>query len=71
MTKVISISDEAYEELRKLKNRRSFSKTILDIVSKRSKEDIMDYAGTLSDKEGKEIKDKIYKERKMKSRRFK
>lgn len=71
MTKAISISDEAYEELRKLKNKRSFSKTILDIVSKKSKEDIMDFAGTLSDKEAEEMKKRTYKERKTKSGRFK
>ncbi len=70
MTKVISISDEAYNELAKMKNGFSFSKVIISIVNEKKKEDIMKYAGTWNNKEALKIKKEIMKERKVKSRRF-
>ena len=70
MTKVISISDDAYDALKKLKAQRSFSQVIIEIALEKSKRNIMEFAGTLSDKEGDEMKERIYEERKIKSRRF-
>ncbi len=70
MTKVISISDEAYMALKKLKAEKSFSEVIIEIVSEKARKGIMDFAGTLSNKEGAEMKKAIYSERKLKSRRF-
>jgi predicted CopG family antitoxin len=70
MTKVISISDEAYEKLKKLKNERSFSEVILELSIEKNKDSLMKFAGALSDKEAKKIKDKIYNERGITSKRF-
>ena len=70
MTKVISISDEAYNTLKKIKASKSFSEIIIEITKKKSEKDIMKYAGILSDEEGEKILNKIYSERKIKSRRF-
>ena len=71
MTKVISISDEAYNTLKKIKASKSFSEIIIEITKKKSEKDIMKYAGMLSDEEGEKIKKEIYSDRKeLKSRRF-
>jgi len=69
MTKIISISDEAYEELKKLKNGMSFTEVIISIT-KEKKKDIMDFAGSWNNKEALRIKKEIMKERKIKSRRM-
>ena len=70
MTKIISISDEAYEELKRLKNRMSFTEIILDITKERKKESILDFAGAWKDIDTDKIKEEIYNERKLKSQRF-
>lgn len=69
MTKVISISDEAYERLKKLKEGMSFTEVIIEL-SECKKPDIMKFAGSLTDKEGKDVIAGILNERKIKSRRF-
>lgn len=71
MTRIISISDEAYNTLKRIKAQRSFSEIILAIAREKAKKDIMAFAGVLSDKEGEELKNRMYEERKLKSRRFK
>tara|TARA_Y100000034_G_scaffold68539_1_gene82708 strand:+ start:7027 stop:7242 length:216 start_codon:yes stop_codon:yes gene_type:complete len=71
MTKVISISDEAYEILRRLKANKSFSEIIIDITKEKGKDNLMKFAGAISNKEGEKIKKEIYEDRKMPSRRFK
>ena len=71
MTKVISISDNAYDALKKLKANRSFSEIIVEIAMEKAKRNVMEFAGTLSDKEGEEMKKRVYEERNLKSRRFK
>ena len=71
MTKVISISDDAYERLKKLKNERSFSEIIVKLSVEKSKDNLMKYAGGLTDEEDEKIEKKIYAERKLSSRRFK
>ena len=70
MTKVISISDDAYEKLKRLKNERSFSEIIVELSSKKNETDLMNFAGSISEKEADNIKKEIYTERKMPSRRF-
>ncbi len=70
MTKVISISDDAYYALKKLKARSSFSEIIVNLAIEKAKRNIMEFAGTLSGKEGEEMKERIYEERKLKSKRF-
>ena len=70
MTKIISISDEAYEELKRLKNRMSFTEIILDINKERKKESILDFAGAWKDIDTEKIKEEIYNERKLKPQRF-
>ncbi|MBI5331940.1 MAG: antitoxin VapB family protein [Candidatus Aenigmarchaeota archaeon] len=60
MTKVISISDEAYEKLAAIKDRNeSFSKAVVRLVSKSNKRSILEFAGKWSG----DIKeaDKIFK----------
>jgi predicted CopG family antitoxin len=70
MTKIISISDTAYEELKKIKNGNSFTEVILKLTNEKKKCSIMEFAGILSEKEGDEMLKKIYEERKIGSRRF-
>lgn len=71
MTKTISLSDEAYNELKKLKNGYSFSEVILEITKEKKKENIMKYAGTWDNKEALKIKKQLMEERKKaKSRRL-
>lgn len=70
MTKVISISDEAYDGLKKLKNGFSFSKIIITLVNEKKKDSIMEFAGSWNNKEALKIKKEIMEERKIKSRRF-
>jgi len=70
MTKVISISDEAYNILKKLKAEKSFSEIIIEIAKDLNANGLMEFAGILSDKEAEKMKKEIYKERKLKSRRF-
>ncbi len=69
MTKVISISDEAYLELSKRKANRSFTKVIIELTSQKKKP-LSEFAGLLTDKEAEKIKKTINEERKMPSRRF-
>lgn len=71
MTKVISISDNAYESLKKLKANRSFSEIIIEITKEKNANNIMKFAGLLSKEDAERIKKEIYKERKFSSRRFK
>ncbi len=70
MTKVISISDEAYEELKKIKNDMSFSKIIVSITREKKKTNLLKFAGILSDDKAKAIKEEIIRERKKISRRL-
>ncbi len=50
MTKVISISDEAYDYLKSIKDEKeSFSKIIKKLVPKSDKRDILKLAGSLKD----------------------
>ena len=60
MTKVISISDEAYEKLAAIKDmNESFSKAVVRLVSKSNKKSILEFAGSWSG-DTKEA-DKIFK----------
>ncbi len=71
MTKIVSLSDEAYEKLKKMKNERSFSEIIIELTFEKTKDNLMKFAGTLSKEEADKIKKDIYGERKISSRRFK
>ena len=71
MTKIISISDNAYEELKKIKNGSSFTEIILELTKEKKKKSIMEYAGILTEEEGNNMLKKIKEERKIGSRRFK
>ncbi len=70
MTKVISLSDEAYMELKKLKNGLSFSEIIVILAKIKRKESLMEFAGKLDKNEGARISREILKERKMGSWRM-
>lgn len=71
MTKIISISDEAYEELSKLKNQLSFTQIIIVLTKMKKKESIMEFTGMLTKEEGNKILREIEKGRKEISRRLK
>mgnify|MGYP001579232242 CR=1 FL=1 len=72
MTKIISISDEAYEKLKRMKNEMSFSEIIIELTFEKTKDNLMKFAGMLSNEEADKIKKDIYSERKkLSSRRFK
>lgn len=70
MTKIISISDEAYSELSRLKNGLSFSKIIITLTKMKKKDSIMDFAGILTKEEANELSKEIKKGRKEISRRM-
>lgn len=70
MTRVVSLSDEAYEELSRLKEQMSFSEIVIELVKERKKDALLALAGSWSKKDGEKIKRRIYEERKMPSRRF-
>ncbi len=61
MTKIISLSDEAYEKLSRLKGKDSFSKTILRLLENRKP--LSAYAGIWKDPRFDEIFEKILEER--------
>ena len=69
MVRVISISDEAYRELMKRKEGRSFTEVIIELTVQKRRP-LADFAGTLTDEEGKKILETIREERKLPSRRF-
>ncbi len=71
MTKVISISDDAYEELSRMKNGFSFSEIILELARKKRKESIMKFAGAWKNVDTESMKKELEEERKLKSRRMK
>ncbi len=68
MVKVISLSNEAYEKLKKIKGERSFSEVVINIVDERkgSKKGLMNLAGVWSEESEKweKIKKQIYEDRK-------
>ena len=70
MTKIISVSDEAYESLKRLKKEKSFSEIIIEIAKEKDSRDIMTFAGILTKEEAEKMKKNIYEERKIPSRRF-
>jgi len=60
MTKTISISDDVYELLVKIKGRRSFSEVIRDLIKKRSNFDVLLIAfGTRNEEEAENLKREI------------
>lgn len=67
MVKVISLSNDAYEKLKAIKNGKSFSEVVVELVDckKKNKKDIMKFAGIFAaDKdEWEKIKNKIYEDR--------
>tara|TARA_Y100000310_G_scaffold190615_1_gene190601 strand:+ start:10192 stop:10431 length:240 start_codon:yes stop_codon:yes gene_type:complete len=64
-TKTLTITEESYDMLvaRKYEN-ESFSQEIKRILSKKSKKNLMDFFGILSEEEGKNIENFINKSRK-------
>ena len=67
MTKVISLSDKAYQDLKSLKiGDESFSEVVTRVTSKFRKKSIMDFAGALrgSTEEWNGIEKQIYEDRK-------
>lgn len=60
MVRVISISDEVYMELTKLKNGRSFTETIKELVKgkkpKGNYDEVMKFFGTINDNEATDMR---------------
>lgn len=76
MVKVISLSNEAYEKLKKMKEDKSFSESIIELIEnkKNEKKNIMEFCGIWADddKYWKNFKKEIRKNRnKMKLREVK
>ena len=66
MTKIISLSDEAYNQLKRIKNGGSFSETIMRITGKKDKNKILSLINSWKNDEelAKQI-EKEYKKRNM------
>ncbi len=71
MGKIITISDEAYNELKKIKNGMSFTEIIITLVKKEKSSDLARHAGMLNNKDATSMINEIKKERKKVSRRMK
>jgi len=71
MTKIVSLSDEAYDELKKMKSQKSFSEIVIELVKEKKSNNLMQFAGAWNTEDAERIKKQIYEERKMPSRRFK
>ena len=58
MVKVISLSNDAYEKLKSIKNEKSFSEVVVELIEckKKNKKNIMKFAGIFkNDKEWEKI----------------
>ena len=67
MSKLIAVSDEAYDKLKRLKNNESFSKVILKLVEKPKRKSLLDLINSWDEKSRNDIADDIdsvYKNRK-------
>lgn len=67
MVKVISLSNEAYEKLKALKDGKSFSDVVVELTENKGKvRDLSRFAGAFKDNadEWEKIKKKIYEDRK-------
>ena len=65
MSKLVSLSDEAYKLLsRRKKGKESFSQIVLREIGQKAKPDIMQFAGIFRNStEWKRIEERLYKER--------
>ena len=71
MTKIISVSDEAYERLKRMKGKESFSKAILGLTEPRKRRTFYEIMEAWSPDEGfaKSVEEASAQVRKMKFRR--
>ncbi|MDA4136673.1 MAG: antitoxin VapB family protein [Thaumarchaeota archaeon] len=72
MTKVISLSDRAYQELRKRKGKdESFSDVVLKMAEGKRSDSLMELAGTWAGDDAKEVLSQLMKQRRAtRSREF-
>ena len=72
MTKVISLSERAYEELKKRKNKgESFSDVVLKLAEGKRSDSVLRYAGTWVGDDADEVLGRLMKDRRAaKSREF-
>lgn len=64
MTKVITLSDEAYSTLKRMKNGKSFSKVILSLTANRKEEHLLDILKRMGkNTELADAVESVYKER--------
>ena len=49
MTKIISLSDEAYDRLKSIKGEKSFTKIVIELTEPRQKRSLLDYASVWKD----------------------
>ena len=64
MSKIISVSDEVYELLRRMKGEKSFRVVIKDLAGRSNKERVLSFAGMLSDEEAEDLKKSVEESRK-------
>ena len=72
MTKVISLTEKAYETLKNMKNPgESFSDVVVRVASKEKKKSILEFAGTWKGDDADEVLAQLMKDREsIKSREF-
>ena len=66
MSKLIAVSDEAYEKLKRLKNGGSFSTAILGLIDKPRKRSLLNFIDSLDIGVGRKLADdveRVYKKR--------
>ncbi|HIH21795.1 MAG TPA: hypothetical protein HA222_04025 [Candidatus Diapherotrites archaeon] len=67
MARLIAVSDEAYDKLKRLKNDASFSKAILRLIEKPAKPSLLDVINSWDNKEREVLAndiESVYKKRK-------
>lgn len=68
MTKIISLTNEVYTELKKLKKNKSFSQEIKELIEKSNKKgdikEILKFHGIWTKEEGRKFQEQIARDRK-------
>ncbi|MGD0729014.1 MAG: antitoxin VapB family protein [Candidatus Micrarchaeaceae archaeon] len=74
MTKIISLTNEVYDKLKKLKKNKSFSKQINELLERSNLKgdinEILKYSGVWTKEEGKKFQEEISRSRKKAKPRF-
>ena len=69
MVKVISLSDNAYNKLSKIKRNQSFSEVIIELIEGKQKTSLRNFVGLISKEEGEKWKKEVSENRKKQKMR--